>query len=80
MNISNLESKHKNQTYQALTQMEMGSFDDARIKLNEVDTRFPKSEYAAKARMKIMNISNLESKHKNQTYQANGSKMESPEF
>lgn len=66
--------------YQALTQMEMGSFDDARIKLNEVDARFPKSEYAAKARMKIMNISNLESKHKNQTYQANGSKMESPEF
>ncbi len=69
--------------YQALTLIEMGQFDDARIKLSEIDSRFPKSEYAAKARMKLMNISHLETKHNNNstpTFQANGSKMESPEF
>jgi type IV pilus assembly protein PilF len=66
--------------YQAITLIEMGNFDEARIKLNEVDSRFPKSEYSSKARMKLMNITHLENKYNNQTYQATGSKMESPEF
>ncbi len=66
--------------YQAITLIELGKFDDARIKLNEVDNRFPRSEYAAKSRMKLMNITSLENKYNNPTFQANGSKMESPEF
>lgn len=69
--------------YQALTLIEMRQFDDARIKLSDVDARFPKSEYAAKARMKLMNITQIENRHNNTNhpaYQANGSKMESPEF
>lgn len=66
--------------YQALTFIEMRKFDDARIKLAEVETRFPRSNYAQKARQKIMNLSDIESHSNNKLYHAGGSKMESPEF
>jgi len=69
--------------YQALTLIELKRFDEARLKLNEVETRFPRSPYAQKSRQKMSQITQMELKHSdsnNNTFHANGSKMESPEF
>lgn len=64
---------------QAVTLIELRKFEDARLKLDEVETRFNKTPYAAKARARILEINKIE---KNNTIEAmSSSKMlESPEF
>jgi type IV pilus assembly protein PilF len=65
--------------YQAMSYIELRRFDDARVKLNEIDTRFKKSAYATKSRAKMLEIDELESNH---SFEAHASRkmLESPEF
>jgi Tfp pilus assembly protein PilF len=48
--------------YQALSLMQLGRYMDARLKLDEIETRFKRSVYAVKARSKILEIDELEQK------------------
>jgi hypothetical protein len=47
--------------YQALTFIQLKRFDDARIKLDEVITRFGKTSFGELARSKSYEIRNIES-------------------
>jgi type IV pilus assembly protein PilF len=64
---------------QALTLIELKRFDDARLKLVEIDTLFKKSTYAVQARTKLLEINELETNSPVQT-QATRNVVESPEF
>lgn len=64
--------------YQALTLIELRRYDDARIKLDEVDTRFKKSVYAVKARSKSIEINEIE--NRKSSAQASRNVLESPDF
>lgn len=65
--------------HQALTLIELRNYEDARIKLNEIETRFGKTPYAARARAKVIELNGM---LKNRMIEAKStSKMlESPEF
>lgn len=65
--------------HQALTLIELRNYDDARLKLDEVETRFNKTPYAAKARARIVELNGID---KNRTIEAKSSSkmLESPEF
>lgn len=65
--------------YQALTMIELRRFDEARMKLDEVDTRFKKSVYARKARLKSIEINEIE-KRKSSESHASRDVLESPDF
>lgn len=65
--------------YQALTFIEMRKYDDARIKLDEIDTRFKKSPFAARARAKVVELNEL-SKNKSNESHASRKVLESPDF
>lgn len=65
--------------YQALTQIELRQFDDARIKLDEIETRFKKSNFAIKAREKILELNQIETKKSNDSH-ASKTMLESPDF
>ena len=65
--------------YQALTMIELRRFDEARLKLDEIDTRFKKSPYGLKARTKILDLNDI---IKTKSYESHASKqmLESPDF
>lgn len=65
--------------YQALTLIDLGRYDDARIKLDEIETHFKKSIFAAKARAKAIEISNIESRKSSESH-ASRKVLESPNF
>lgn len=65
--------------YQALTMIELKRYDDARIKLDEIDTRFKKSVYATKARALSVNLQTIE-KNKSTESHASRKVLESPDF
>lgn len=65
--------------YQALTMIELRKYDDARIKLDEIDTRFKKSVFAVKARQKVLDLNEIE-KNKSNVSHASGKVLESPDF
>ncbi len=65
--------------YQALTLIELKRYDDARMKLDEIDTRFKKSSFAAKARQLALNIQTIEKNKSNETH-ASRKVLESPDF
>jgi Tfp pilus assembly protein PilF len=65
--------------YQALTFVELGKFLDARLKFDEVDTRFTKSVFAAKARNKVLELNEIEKKYKTESH-ASRNVLESPDF
>jgi type IV pilus assembly protein PilF len=65
--------------YQAVTLAEMGRFDDARMKFDDVESRFKKSVYAVKARTKALELNDMELKFKNTT-QASRKMLETPDF
>lgn len=65
--------------YQALTLVELGKFLDARLKFDEVDTRFRKSVFAGKARNKILELNEIEKKYQSQSH-ASRNVPESPDF
>lgn len=65
--------------YQALSMIELRRYDEARAKLDEIDTRFKKSTYAVKARTKAIELQSIE---KNKSYESHASRkvLESPDF
>lgn len=65
--------------YQAMTLIELRRYDDARIKLDEIDSRFKKSVFAVKARAKAIELQEIE---KNKSIESHASKnmLESPDF
>jgi Tfp pilus assembly protein PilF len=66
--------------YQALTLTELRKFTDARLKYDEIETRFKKSTYAAKARLKTQELNALEQRYRATEAQASGKMLTSPEF
>jgi type IV pilus assembly protein PilF len=64
--------------YQALTLIELRRFDEARMKLDEIDTRFKKSVFAVKARAKAIEINDIE--NRKSSAQASRNVLESPDF
>lgn len=66
--------------YQAMTLVELGRFEEARIKLDEVDTRFKKSVYAVKARTKAIELNDIENRVKSSEAHASRKVLESPDF
>lgn len=65
--------------YQALTMIELKRFDDARIKLDEIDTRFKKSQYANMARAKVVELNQIQKTQSNESH-ASRKVLESPDF
>jgi type IV pilus assembly protein PilF len=66
--------------YQALTMIKLGEFTEARLKLNDIDTRFKKSIFAVKARSLMVEMNELESRQKSQQEHASRKTLESPDF
>lgn len=65
--------------YQALTMIELRRFDEARIKLDEIDTRFKKSNFAVKARSKAIELNQIENRKSTESH-ASRNVLESPDF
>ncbi len=65
--------------YQALSMINLGRYDEARIKLDEIETHFKKSIFATKARAKALEISNIESRKTSESH-ASRKVLESPNF
>ena len=65
--------------YQALTMIGIRRYEDARIKLDEIDTRFKKSVYAVKARAKVIELNGLENRKPIESH-ASRNVLESPDF
>jgi type IV pilus assembly protein PilF len=65
--------------HQALALIGLRRFTDARLKLDEIDTRFRDSSYAAQARRKSIEINELESREPLESH-ASRNVLESPEF
>lgn len=65
--------------YQALSMIELRRYEDARIKLDEIDTRFKNSQYSAKARAKSIELNHIENQ-KSQESHASRKVLESPDF
>lgn len=66
--------------YYGLTLVELRRFDEARIKLEEVDTHFRKSVYGPKARAKAQELNAIESRYKAPEAHASRKVLESPDF
>jgi tetratricopeptide (TPR) repeat protein len=65
--------------YQALALIDLGRFDEARLKLDEVDTHFKKSVFAVKARAKSIELSKIENRKSSESH-ASRNVLESPDF
>ena len=66
--------------YQALALIQLSRYEEARIKLDEIDTRFKNSSFAKMARVKTIELNQLE---KNKTQESHASRkmlLESPDF
>jgi type IV pilus assembly protein PilF len=66
--------------YQALTFVELGKFDEARIKFDEIDSRFKKSAFAVKARAKSLELNNFEKRRTIEAHNRPQRALETPEF
>lgn len=66
--------------YQGLVLTELKQYEEARIKFEEINSRFSKSDYAAKARSKTIELNSIESKYKTEDTHASGKMLESPDF
>lgn len=65
--------------YQALSLIELRRYDEARLKLDEMSTRFKKSDYARKARQKAIELTTIENKRSSESH-ASRKVLESPDF
>lgn len=65
--------------YQALTLVEMKRYDEARAKLEEIDSRFKDSSFAVRARTKAIELRNIENRNNTEIH-ASGKVYESPDF
>ena len=66
--------------YQGLALIGLGNITDARIKLDEVNHRFKKTEYASRARQKLSELTKMEQDYPKQGMHASGDSLNSPEF
>lgn len=66
--------------YQALSMIELRRFEDARIKLDEIDTRFKQTVFAVKARSKAIELNEIENRSKSNETHASRMVLESPDF
>lgn len=66
--------------YQGLALSELKQFEDARLKFEEVISRFGKTDFAAKARARTLELNKLESKYKAEDFHASRKVLESPDF
>lgn len=66
--------------YQALVLIEQQRFVDARLKLDEIETRFGQTTYAAKARTKVLELNEIEKRSKSNESHASRTVLESPDF
>ena len=66
--------------YQGLSMLELHSYMDARLKFDEISTKFSKTVYGVKARTKAVEINDLENRHKAGEGHASRKLLESPEF
>lgn len=66
--------------YQAVTLTSLKRFTDARLKYDEIDARFKTSEYAAKARIKMMELNEIEKNSPAEESHASRKMLESPKF
>lgn len=65
---------------QALVLIELHRYDEARVKLDEVDSRFSKSVYAVKARSKAIELNDIEQRNNTVESHASRKVLESPDF
>jgi tetratricopeptide (TPR) repeat protein len=65
--------------HQALSLIELKKYDEARLKLDLIETRFKDSPYYKKAKNKILELSNIQTRFSSEK-QASGNLFESPEF
>jgi type IV pilus assembly protein PilF len=65
--------------YQALSLIELKKYEEARIKLDEIDTRFKQNEFAVKARQKVIELNELENRRPSETH-ASRKMLETPDF
>ncbi|HXH74616.1 MAG TPA: tetratricopeptide repeat protein [Bacteriovoracaceae bacterium] len=68
--------------YTGLTLVELGKLDSARMKFDEVESRFKKTSYATKSRAKALELNSIEfrQQQKPQGHASRNSVLESPEF
>ena len=66
--------------YQALSLTHLKRFIDARMKFDEIDAKFKNSEYAAKARIKMNELNEIEKNIPAEEAHASRKVLESPEF
>lgn len=66
--------------HQALTLTSLRRFNEARLKYDEIDVRFKTTEYASKARMKMMELNEIEKSTPAEDSHASRKMFESPEF
>lgn len=68
--------------YYGLTLMELGRIDDARMKFDDVESRFKRTTFAVKARAKILEMDSIQIKNVKspESHAAGSKKLESPEF
>ena len=66
--------------YQAMTLTSLKRFNEARLKYDEIDVHFKKSDFAAKARMKLMELNEIEKNNPTVESHASRKLLESPEF
>ncbi len=66
--------------YQALTLTGLKRFNEARMKYDELDARFKSSDYAAKARSKMMELNEIEKNNMSEDTHASRKLLDSPEF
>lgn len=64
----------------AMTHIMLRNYTDARIKLDEINTRFNKTVYAVKARTKLMELNDIENSYKSIEARASRKVLESPDF
>ena len=65
--------------YQALSLIELRRIDEARIKLDEIDTRFKQSQFAVKARSKMVELNHIENTRSIEPH-ASRKVLDSPDF
>jgi tetratricopeptide (TPR) repeat protein len=65
---------------QALSMIELRKFTDARLKLDEVQTRFAKTPYAVSARTKMLELDEIEKQYKSIEAKSSRKVIDSPEF
>ncbi len=65
--------------YQALSLVGLRRYEEARIKLDEIDTRFKKSVYAVRARAKVIELNDIENRKPIESH-ASRNVLESPDF